>query len=49
MLFNGVNAVEISWMRRKRDALKMVAYRSLDNIMCKRMNGEQIGHMALRG
>jgi hypothetical protein len=34
MLFNDVIAADISWMRRKLSACKMVADRSPDNITC---------------
>jgi hypothetical protein len=49
MLSNGVNADEISWMRRNLNVLKMLADRLLDKIMRKSVSGQQIGHMTLRG
>lgn len=49
MLCSGVNAVAISWVRRKLNAFKMLTDRLLYKIICENVSGKQLGHVALRG
>jgi hypothetical protein len=48
LLFSDVFVTEIWLMKRKLNALKVVAKRMLVSITCKSSGGQQIGHPALR-
>jgi hypothetical protein len=48
-LINNAIAAKILWMRRAINALKMVADRSPDGIMCMSTSGLHIGRLTLRG
>jgi len=45
MLFSDVVAADISWMRRKLNALKMVANSSPDSVTCKGTSDIQFSHI----
>jgi len=45
MQFSAVVAADISWTRRKRNALQMVTNGSPDSVTCKGTSGLQFGHV----